>query len=105
MYVTRPLTRTVVQRDGSEGEATTLSAALESVGIQGVLPLDAASSAALKKGPQVQTQLLQLTALPGETTAAEVREYYRTWIKFNGAFVKQVRADHAGFFDWIERDP
>jgi hypothetical protein len=104
MYVTRPLTRTVMQRDGSEGEAITLSTTLESVGIQGVSPLDAAASAALKKGAQVQTQVLQLTALPDATAAAELREFYRTWIKLNGAFVKQVRAEHADFFDWIESD-
>jgi hypothetical protein len=101
MYVTRPLTRTVVQRDGSAGDATALNSTLESVGIQGVSPLDAAASATLKTGPQVQTQLLQLTALPDEVAAAELREFYRTWIKLNGAFAAQIRAEHAGFFDWL----
>lgn len=105
MYVTRPLTRTVVQRDGSEGEAITLSTALESIGIQGVSPLEAASGAALNKGLQVQTQALQLTALPDESAAAELREYYRMWIKLNGVFAKQIRTEHKNFFDWIESDP
>jgi hypothetical protein len=105
MFVTRPLTRTTVRRDGSEGDAIALSTTLESIGIQGVSPLDAASSAALGKGPQVQAQGLQLTALPNETAAAELREYYRTWIKLNGKFATQIRAEHADFFDWIERDP
>ena len=104
MYVTRPLTRTAVQRDGSEGAAIALSAALESVDIQGVSPLDATSSAALKTGPEVQTQVLQLTALPDEITAAGAREYYRMWIKFNGAFAAQIRSEHATFFNWIENE-
>jgi hypothetical protein len=104
MYVTRSLTHTVVQRDGSEGEATVLSAALESVGIQGVSPLDATASAALKEGAQVQAQALQLTALPDVTLATELREYYRTWINLNGAFAQQIRSEHAAFFDWLESD-
>jgi hypothetical protein len=104
MYVTRPLTRTEVQRDGSAGQSTTLSTDLESVGIQGVSPLDAAASAVLKKGPQIQAQVLQLTTLPGETAAVELREFYRTWIKLNGRFAAQIRAEHAKFFAWIEND-
>jgi hypothetical protein len=105
MYVSRPLTRTEVQRDGGAGQATTLNTVLESTGIQGVLPLDADSSAILGKGSQVQAQCLQLTALPDEAAAAELREYYRTWIKLNGAFAAHIRAEHADFFAWIERDP
>jgi len=53
-YVTQPLMRTIVQRDGTDGEATTLSISLEEADIQGVKPLDAASSAVLGKGAQVQ---------------------------------------------------
>jgi len=105
MYVTRPLTRTVVRRDGSAGDAITLSTALESIGIQGVSPLDAASSAALGKGPQVQAQCLQLTTLPDEAAAVELREYYRTWLKLNGAFAAQIRSEHGDFFDWLGNDP
>jgi len=104
MYVTRPLTRTEIQHDGNAGQSTTLNTDLESVGIQGVSPLDAASRATLDKGPQIQAQVLQLTTLPGETAAVELREFYRTWIKLNGAFAKQIRAAHAAFFDWIEND-
>jgi hypothetical protein len=103
-YVTKPLTRTVVQRDGTEGAATTLNTALEEASIQGVKPLDAASSAALGKGPQVQTQLLQLQALPDEAVAAEARAYYRVWISLNGAFAGYIRSNHAAFFEWIEAD-
>lgn len=101
-YVTRPLTRTVVQRDGTDGEAITLSTALEEAGIQGVRPLDAASSAALGKGPQVQARCLQLQTLPDEASAVELREYYRVWVSLNGAFAKFIRPDHAAFFEWIE---
>jgi hypothetical protein len=105
VYVTRPLTRTEVQRDGSDGMVATLSTALESVGIQGVKPLDATSSALLGKGPQIQAQCLQLTALPNATAAAEVREFYRTWINLNGAFAAQIRSEHAAFIEWIEIIP
>lgn len=103
-YVTRPLTRTVVQRDGSVAQAIPLSTTLESVGIQGVSPLDAASSATLGQGPQIQARCLQLTALPDEALAAELREFYRMWLKLNGAFAKQIRVEHADFFAWIEND-
>ena len=46
-YVTKPLTRTVIQRDGTDGEAITLSTALESASTQGVTPLDANSKASV----------------------------------------------------------
>lgn len=105
MYVTRPLTRTAVRRDESEGNVIALSTVRESVGIQGVSPLDAASSAALNKGPQVQARLLQLTMLPDEAVAVELRDYYRTWINLNGTFVVQIRSEHRDFFDWLENDP
>ena len=101
-YVTRPLTRTIIQRDGTDGAATTLSTVMEEAGTQGVKPLDAASSTTLGKGAQVQAQLLRLQATPDETEAAEVREYYRVWISLNGVFAKFIRPDHAAFFDWIE---
>jgi len=101
-YVTQPLTRTLVQRDGTDGAAVTLSTALEEAGTQGVKPLDAASSAALGKGAQVQTLCLQLQSTPDDTAAAELRGYYRVWVGLNGAFVKFIRPDHAEFFTWIE---
>lgn len=101
-YVTKPLTRTIVRRDGRDGEVITLSTALESVGIQGVKPLDAASSTVLGKGSQVQAQCLQLQSMPDETAAAELREYYRVWVKLNGAFTGFIRVNHAAFFDWID---
>lgn len=103
-YVTQPLTRTIVQRDGTAGESTTLGSALEEAGIQGVKPLDAASSAAQGKGTQVQAQLLSLQASPDETVTAEVRAYYRVWVGLNGAFAKFIRPDHATFFQWIESE-
>jgi hypothetical protein len=101
-YVTRPLTRTVVQRDGTDGAATTLSTALEEAGTQGVKPLDAASSTTLGKGPQVQARCLQLQSMPDEASAVELREYYRVWLSLNGAFTKFIRPDHAAFLEWIE---
>ncbi len=102
VYVTQPLSRTIVQRDGTDGEATTLRTAFEEAGIQGVKPLDAASSTALGKEPQVQAQLLQLQVTPDEAVAAEVRGYYRVWVGLNGVFAKFIRPSHAAFFEWIE---
>ena len=99
--MTQPLTRTIVRRDGRDGEATTLSTALESASIQGVTPLDANSKAALDTGAAVSARCLKLTALPDEQTAVELRTYYRTWIKFNGAFAAFIRPGHAAFLDWI----
>lgn len=104
VYVTRPLTRTIVQRDGTDGAATTLRTAFEEAGIQGVKPLDAASSTALGKEPQVQAQLLKLQALPDAATAAQVREYYRVWVGLNGVVTKFIRPSHAAFLEWIESD-
>ena len=101
-YVTQPLTRTLVQRDGTEGESVTLSTALEEASIQGVKPLDATSSTTLGRGAQVQAQLLSLQAMPDETVTAEARGYYRVWLGLNGAFAKFIRPDHAAFFEWIE---
>jgi hypothetical protein len=49
--------------------------------------------------------VLQLTALPDGKMVAELREYYRTWIKLNGAFAAQIHSEHADFFDWIENRP
>lgn len=103
-YVTQPLTRTLVQRDGIDGAAATLSTALEEAGTQGVKPLDAASSAALGKGAQVQALCLQLRDLPDDAAAAELRGYYRVWVGLNGAFVKFIRPDHAMFFQWLESE-
>ncbi len=104
-YVTKPLTRTIVQRDGTDGEATTLSTALESAGIQGVRPLDAVSSAALSKGAEVQAQCLRLQSMPDNAAAVGLREYYRVWVNLNGAFMAFIRPDHAAFLDWIEAAP
>jgi hypothetical protein len=102
VYVTRPLMRTEVRRDGTAGNAITLSTTRESVGIQGMSPLTPASSETLSKGPHVQDQCLQLATLPDEAMAVELREYYRTWINFNGAFAAQIRPEHGDFFDWLE---
>jgi hypothetical protein len=104
VYVTQPLSRTIVRRDGTEGESTTLSTALDDAGIQGVKPLDAASSTALGKEPQVQAQLLALQAMPDEATAAQVRGYYRVWVGLNGAFTGFIHPSHAAFLEWIESD-
>jgi hypothetical protein len=101
-YVTRPLTRTTVRRDGTNGEVMISGTALESAGIQGVRPLDAASGATLGKGARVQAKSLQLQSMPDEATAAEVRGYYRVWVSLNGVFTALVRSDHEAFLEWVD---
>lgn len=101
VYVTKPLTRTLIQRDGTEGTATTLRTEFEEAATQGVKPLDAASSTALGTSAQVETQLLSLQAAPDEAVAAEVRAYYRVWIGLNGAFTKFIHPSHVAFLEWI----
>lgn len=106
-YVTLPLTRTELRERGASAITTTLRTGLESAGIQGVTPLDAQSRAALETAPRVAAFGLQFIAAPDPEAAntRELREFYRTWLKFNGAFAKWIQPDHAAFFDWLNRAP
>ncbi|MBI5030661.1 MAG: hypothetical protein HZB51_09045 [Chloroflexi bacterium] len=80
-----------------------LSAKLEPVTIQGVQPIDAATQAILAKGDAVSTFSLQLTALPQPKNPqlVEMRTFYRTWLKYNGAFVNLIRSNHSKFLEWL----
>ena len=105
MYVSRPLTRTEVNRHGQVVAETNLNNPLESIDTQGVVPLSSQQQVTLAKRAQVERYLLQLVALPAANRqTADLREFYRLWFQFNGAFVKQIRSDHAVFLDWINRD-
>ena len=105
MYVSRPLTRTEVNRHGQVVTETHLNNPLESIDTQGVVPLSSQQQVTLAKRAQVERYLLQLVALPAANRqTADLREFYRLWFQFNGAFVKQIRPDHAVFLDWINRD-
>ncbi len=80
-----------------------LSAKLEPATIQGVQPIDAATQAMLAKGDAVSDYCLQLTTLPQPNSAqsADMRTFYRTWLKYNGALVDLIRAKHAKFLAWL----
>jgi len=80
-----------------------LSASLEPVTIQGVTPIDAATQAVLAKGDDVSAYCLQLTALPPPNSppAAEMRAFYQTWLKYNGALVKLIQPSHEKFLAWL----
>jgi hypothetical protein len=80
-----------------------LSAKLEPMTTQGVQPIDAATQAILAKGDTVSAYCLQLTALPQSNNpqTIEMRTFYRTWLKYNGAFAALVRANHAQFLAWV----
>ncbi len=90
---------------GSQAAVTIipLSARLEPVSVQGVQPIDAATRAVLAKENDVSAYCLQLTALPepNSAPAAEMRSFYRTWLKYNGALVNLIRPNHAGFLAWV----
>ncbi len=80
-----------------------LSAQLKPVTIQGVKPIDTATQAVLAKGGAVSAYCLQLTALPqpNSAQAADMRTFYRTWLKYNGALVDLIRPNHAKFLAWL----
>ncbi|HZY42494.1 MAG TPA: hypothetical protein VFF59_10915 [Anaerolineae bacterium] len=103
VYVTRPLTRTEVSREGRTVAAIDLNNPLESVRTQGMVPLTLQQQAMLDRRAQVESYGLTLTVLPaaGASEAAELRAYYQLWLKFNGAFAKLIQPDHAAFFEWL----
>jgi hypothetical protein len=80
-----------------------LSNRLEPVTIQGVTPIDAATQAVLAKGDEVSAYCLQLTALPQPNSppAADMRAFYQTWLKYNGALVKLIQPNHEKFLAWL----
>ncbi len=80
-----------------------LSGRLEPVSVQGVQPIDAATRAVLAKENDVSAYCLQLTALPEPKSppAAEMRSFYRTWLKYNGALVELIRPNHEKFLAWL----
>ena len=80
-----------------------ISASLEPVTIQGVEPIDAATQAVLAKGDEVSTYCLQLTAMPqsNSPSVADMRAFYQTWLKYNGALVELIRPNHEEFLAWL----
>ncbi len=91
---------------GSQASVTIVpfSASLKSMTIQGVAPIDAATQAVLAKGNDVSAYCLQLTALPQPNVpaAADMRAFYRTWLKYNGALGELIRPNHEKFLAWLD---
>lgn len=90
---------------GSQATVTIvpLSARLEPTSIQGVEPIDGATRAVLAKANDVSAYCLQLTALPQPNSppANDMRAFYRTWLKYNGALVKLIKPNHEKFLAWL----
>jgi hypothetical protein len=80
-----------------------LTPKLEPVTTQGVQPIDEATQAALAQEAAVSTYCRQLTALPQPNSpqSTDMRAFYRTWLKYNGALVDLIRSNHAGFLAWV----
>jgi hypothetical protein len=90
------------------GNATTvtivpLNTRLEPVTTQGMQPIDEATQAVLAKEDAVSVYCLALTALPQSKNpeVSEMRAFYQTWLKYNGALVDLIRSNHEKFLNWI----
>jgi hypothetical protein len=71
------------------------------VDTQGVQPIDEATQAVLAKEETVSAYCLQLMALPTGPEVAELRAFYQTWLKYNGALVDLIRSNHEKFLAWV----
>ncbi len=82
-----------------------LKASLEPDTTQGVSPVDAATQAVLAKGDEVSAYCLQLTDLPQPNSqpAADMRTFYQTWLKYNGALVELIKPNHEKFLAWLNQ--
>ena len=80
-----------------------LSTKLDAVTVQGVSPIDATTRAILAKEKSVTDYALQLTSLPLKTDAqaTEMRTFYKTWLKYNGALVDLIKSKHIAFLNWV----
>jgi hypothetical protein len=80
-----------------------LSAKLEPASTQGVQPLDEAAQVVLAKEAAVSAYCLQLTASPQPNSlqAANMRAFYRAWLKYNRALVDLIHSNHTGFLAWV----
>jgi len=103
-YVSQPLSKTEVKAGGSS-KTTVLNSDMIQAGTQGVSPLDNETLKVLQNAKQVSVTCLGLTQLPDPNAPAarEMRAYYQAWFKYNSTFLDLVRANHAGFVDWVAR--
>ena len=103
-YVSNLLSKTE-WRAGVES-TTVLSKEISQASIQGMVPLDEETQKILGNESQVSEYILKLTEMP-DLQASEAQEflaYYRVWFKYNGAFLKLIRAEHGAFIEWVTQD-
>jgi hypothetical protein len=99
--VASPWARLELRGNSTTVTIVPLYAKLEPVTTQGITPIDAATQAVLAKEGDVSAYCLQLTALPNSAEVAQIRAFYQTWLKYNGALVDLIRADHTKFLAWV----
>ncbi len=101
--ISAPWARVELRGNSNTITIVPLNTKLEPVDTQGVQPIDAATQAVLAKEDAVSAYCLSLTALPpaNDSHLAEMRTFYRTWLKYNGAVVDLIRSNHATFLAWV----
>jgi hypothetical protein len=85
------------RRADDTANVVTLRMKLEVASTQGVSPLRPESVAVLSKREAVTAYALQLSAAPDESTpaGADMRSFYREWLRANGAFAETIKPAHA----------
>jgi len=76
---------------------------VKDIGIQGVEPLPESERSLFDKQSEVQRFLLSLEALPeeGSEETQNLRDYYSSWVRYNGVVVTKIRPQHRSFFKWL----
>ncbi len=82
-----------------------LSNELKDIGIQGVEPLPESESRILARTNEVGQYLFMLQALPEEASEEirSLRDYYNSWLRYNGILADNIRPHHERFFRWLGR--
>lgn len=94
----------IERRSGEDAvKVVELLTKLEIAGTQGVTPLSTEAVAVLAKRDAVTAYALKLTAAPveGDPATADLRAFYREWLRTNGAFAALVKKSHEAFFAWL----
>ncbi len=99
--VAAPWARLELRGNSSTVTIVPLNTKLEPVDTQGVQPIDEKTQVILAKESDVSAYCLQLTALPTGPETAEMRTFYQTWLKYNGALVDLIRSNHEKFLAWL----
>jgi hypothetical protein len=88
---------------GHTASVVPMQGKLEAWEVQGVQPLEATESGVLGKEALVSAYCLRLTSLPApqsnETTG--MRDFYRAWLKYNGAIAREITPRYPDFVNWV----